>query len=542
MNSIKKKTILIFLATSLALITALTLTIHYELTRKTIPLNRSITQKFVDNRTSQINSWFGERLSELRLLASLSNTHEYQRESFFAETENLVATAPENYLSIRLVSKNGTSYSADPIIPSFSVRKRPYYLKMTQDPTLAYTVSNQLISKEDHQAAVVILYRLATPLADEITYIAAAVPLQKVMSLAKDLDLYDGTGILLGEESRPPKVDSKQQLLFTSEIDYLPNWQVNYIVSRGSLGASTQQLLRILQIVLVIVLLLLGVFLLLLFRGILRPIVTLRDTMLQVQAGDKTVRAQETGPTEIAQLATAFNTTLDKVYENEEKYRKASLRVLQEQIQPHFLYNTLNTIQWQIVGGDLERAVTMLENLSMYLRKGLNHGDELCRVADEIAHIRSYLAIQQVRHEELAEVSIHLPPELAEKKMLHFLLQPIVENAIDHGIRTQQQHRSRLWLTVAGTAAGLVLTVGNDGTPIAPEVLQQLNQTGDHEPPMDDSTDAGFGLLNVRRRLQLTYGNRAQMVFASDELATVVTIYLPYLEKGVTDEHSLISR
>lgn len=540
MNSIKKTTVLIFLSTSVVLITALTLTIHYELTRNTIPLNRSITQKFVDNRTSQINSWFGERLSELRLLASLPNTHEYKLENFFTETNNLETTSPENYLSIRLVSKNGNSYSANPIIPSFSVRQRPYYQKMLEDPKLAYTVSNQLISKEDHQAAVVILYRLATPIAKDITYISAAVPLEKVMSLAKNLDLYDGTGVLLGAGNEPPKVDSKRQLLFTSKIEYLPNWQVNYIVSRSSLGGNTQQLLRILQMVLVIVLLILGVFLFLLFREILRPILALRNTMQQIQKGDKTARAQVSGPMEIAQLAKSFNVTLEKVYDSEEKYRRASLRVMQEQIQPHFLYNTLNTIQWQIVGGDSERAVTMLENLSMYLRKGLNHGEELCSVADEIAHIRSYLAIQQVRHEELEEVAVCLPPELADKKILHFLLQPIVENAIDHGIRTQHQRSSRLWLTVAGTPAGLILTVGNNGTPISPEVLQQLNQGVNENQPFNEVEDSGFGLLNVRRRLHLIYGGKAQIVFASDEESTVVTIHLPYLEKGDGDDKSII--
>src|SRR5699024_6490277 len=133
---------------------------------------------------------------------------------------------------------------------------------------------------------------------------------------------------------------------------------------------------------------------------ILQPIILLRDTMLQVQTGDKQIRVTIDNPKEIAELGTVFNHTLDKVYENEEKYRRASLRVLQEQIQPHFLYNTLNAIQWQVLGGDQQGALAMLENLSTFFRKGLNQGEELTTVADEVAHVRSYLAIQQIRHEE----------------------------------------------------------------------------------------------------------------------------------------------
>lgn len=513
-----------FLGVSFGLIAAFTATIHYELTQNTIPLNQSITQKFVDNRTSQINSWFGERLAELRLLASLPTTGEYDRDSFFTETENLVQAAPENYLSIRLVSKNGTSYSANPIIPGFSVTNRPYYQKITKY-RLDYTVSNQLISKEDHQAAVVILYRLTQPLEDQTAYLAAAVPLKKVRSLAKDLDLYDGTGMLLGADTPAPAIDQDKEILLTSALDYLPDWQVTYIVRKKALGGSTEGLLRILQIVMLIVLLLLGFFSVLLFKTILQPVILLRDTMLKVQTGDKNIRVKIDNPKEIAELGSVFNHTLDKVYENEEKYRRASLRVLQEQIQPHFLYNTLNAIQWQILGGDQDGALAMLENLSTFFRKGLNHGEELVTVADEVAHVRSYLAIQQIRHEELATIAITIDPDLHDRLMLHFLLQPLVENAIDHGIRTQPDHPSRLWIEIQKKQDGMQITVANDGTPIPAAQLSELNNE------IPSAPSRGYGLQNIRRRLQLIYGNQARLQLSSTVANTQVNIFVPYLTK-----------
>lgn len=535
MHSIKKTTILIFLGVSFGLIAAFTATIHYELTQNTIPLNRSITQKFVDNRTSQINSWFGERLAELRLLASLPTTGEYDRDSFFTETENLVQAAPENYLSIRLVSEKGTSYSANPIIPGFSVRNRSYYQKMlAQD--LDYTVSNQLISKEDHQAAVVIFYRLSQPLEDQTAFLSAAVPLKKVRSLAKDLDLYDGTGMLLGADTPAPVIDQDKEILLTSALTYLPDWQVTYIVSKKALGGSTEELLRILQIVMLIVLLLLGLFSLLLFKAILQPIILLRDTMLQVQTGDKQIRVTIDNPKEIAELGTVFNHTLDKVYENEEKYRRASLRVLQEQIQPHFLYNTLNAIQWQVLGGDQQGALAMLENLSTFFRKGLNQGEELTTVADEIAHVRSYLAIQQIRHEELATVAITVDPDLQKEPLLHFLLQPLVENAIDHGIRTKTERSSKLWIEIQKEKNGMEITVANNGTPIPAAQLAALND------PNPATTGKGYGLQNIRQRLQLIYGKEARLQLTSNSAKTQVNIFVPYLTKSEDANGNPITR
>jgi len=194
MGSIKKQIVWLFILISVTLIGTIYGAMRMELARNIMPINTTMTQQMVDDRGNQIDSWFGERLSELRLLANLSEKHSGTRQQLFNETKTLTKFDKHNYVSIRLVSGNGISYSDS--YPSFSVRHRSYYREMQRSPQRAYTVSNLLTSKEDHQSIVIILYRLARPLPDHTTYVAAAIPLARVEALAHDLSIYDGTGML----------------------------------------------------------------------------------------------------------------------------------------------------------------------------------------------------------------------------------------------------------------------------------------------------------------------------------------------------------
>ncbi|MGX7131584.1 sensor histidine kinase [Enterococcus songbeiensis] len=529
MRSIKKQLFFLFIFVATILTLLIFGAMRFELSRNVLPLNQSITQQFVDNRTNQINSWFGERIAELRLIADLPARHSYTRESLFDETFALENQNQRNYLSIRLVSREGVSYSR--FYENFSVKERSYFKELVQHPELDYTVSDLLHSKEDQQAAVIILYRLNRPLQDGTNFISAAIPLSNVQTLAKDLALYDGKGTLVGADNQSPKINEKKEILFTSGIDLLPDWKVNYIVPKKSLGGTTNQLWRLLFIITVIVLSLLAILLLLLSRKIIAPILALSNTMAEVKKGNRNIRADIQSPQEIAQLATTFNQTLDKVYENEALYRQASVQVLQTQIQPHFLYNTLDLIQWQVLGNDIDQAVTTIEYLSTFFRKGLNRGNELITIEDELAHVESYLQIQQLRHEELQSFTIHVPEELRQQTMLHFLLQPLVENAINHGIRPLRERPSSLAIEVTKlTTETIRIQVKNTGLPIPEEKLIQLNSS------TKTPTSTGYGIANIRQRLQLFYGLNAHLLFFSSTEETIAQIDLPIEKEEKNDD------
>ena len=523
MHSIRRQVISLFLLISLTLIGMIYGVTELELTRNIVPLNTSITQQMVDDRAGQIDGWFGERLSELRVLAHLPAQRTYTQGQLFNEIKAVTKLDRKNYVSIRLVTQDGISHSTNH--PNFSVRNRAYFKELQRHPYRQYTVSNSLISKEDQRSIVIVLYRLPQPLKDHTAYIAAAIPLAKVEALAHDLSIYDGKGILLGGDSDSPQVNPQKELLLTTKLECLPRWKVNYIVQKRDLRGSTQQLIRLLLVIALVVIGLLGLLLILLLRRIIRPITELTNTMKQIQSGGRDIRATVQGPQEIQDLAVTFNKMLVQVYENEAKYREASIQVLQAQIQPHFLYNTLDTIQWQILGGDTDDAVTMIENLSMFFRKGLNHGQEVTTLRDEIAHVTSYFKIQAIRFPKLRAVKINIPDKLMDQPVMHFILQPLVENAINHGLRPSANQQNQLTITGQSLdGSRMRLTITNNGVPIAPSLLESLND-GSYQAGQD-----GYGIYNVSHRLKLFYNGMASLRFTSTEEMTTVELELPMID------------
>ncbi|OJG72663.1 hypothetical protein RV11_GL002802 [Enterococcus phoeniculicola] len=524
MHSIKRQIIILFLVVSIGLIGALSYTLHQELKKSVIPLNTSITQQFVNSKTQEIDSWFGKRIAELAMISDRTNEEGQTREQLFTAIHTLETREKENYVSIRLVSDKGISFSSD--YPEFSIENRKYYLELNGDSTRTYTVSNLITSKEDKQSIVIILYRLTEVLPDGTSYIAAAIPLEKVMNLAENLSIYDGQGALLSSGEETIKIDTTKQLLFTSGLSHLPNWKVSYVIEKENLSKSAAKLQYVLLMISLLVLFVLGVLLFFLMRGIIGPILSLKKTMRDVQEGNRSVRAAIETKNEVGELAALFNQTLDKVYENEEGYRNASMRLLQEQIQPHFLYNTLDMIQWQILGGTSEEAVKTVEYLALFFRRGLNRGSEVTTVQQELEHVCSYLHIQKLRHNELQDTVITCPSELYSFSVLHFILQPLVENAIQHGIRQSNRKNLRISITVSKTEnAQLIFFVRNNGQLPNNEELMQMNQDA-----MEKTTDS-FGIANVRHRLKLFYSGNASLSYSIEKEELVAKIIVPITEQ-----------
>ncbi len=190
----------------------------------------------------------------------------------------------------------------------------------------------------------------------------------------------------------------------TGKIALLPHWKIIYEIPKKNLKANTSQLNRHILLAVGLTLLLMALLLGYLLKSFVAPLLSLKKTMVNVQKGDKKIRAEVTRPDEIGEVAYLFNETLEEVYRNEENYRKASVALMQEQIKPHFLYNTLDTIQWLILETEDEKAVQVVDELTVFLRKGLNKGREVITLANELAHVRSYWEIQKIRYEKLQDL------------------------------------------------------------------------------------------------------------------------------------------
>lgn len=212
---------------------------------------------------------------------------------------------------------------------------------------------------------------------------------------------------------------------------------------------------------------------------------------------------------------------IDKNTEQEKQRRRTELALLQAQINPHFLYNTLDTIIWLVESGEIEQAVRMIDNLSNFFRFSLSRGQNVITLAEEEQHIRSYLEIQQMRYRDLMNFSIDIPDSLKHFILPKLTLQPLVENALYHGIKIK---RRQGFISVTGKAQNghLILEVADDGSGMTEERLNSVRAS------IEDGTSEGFGLRAVHQRIQLLFGGEYGLTVESQaDIGTKVVVTIP---------------
>ena len=204
----------------------------------------------------------------------------------------------------------------------------------------------------------------------------------------------------------------------------------------------------------------------------------------------------------------------------------AELRLLQEQINPHFLYNTLDSIVWLAEGGNKQQVVEMTADLSVFFRTVLSGGNDYITVKEEESHIRSYLKIQKIRYENILDYVIRIDPEIEEQVILKMTLQPIVENALYHGIKNKRGG-GRITIRGYGEGERIVFEVEDNGIGMDAEDLEELKKKLRGEESRLDSRNGGFGLNNVAQRIRMYYGEQSEITITSrKEEGTCVRICL----------------
>ncbi len=241
-------------------------------------------------------------------------------------------------------------------------------------------------------------------------------------------------------------------------------------------------------------------------RRITGPISVLSRKAQQFGSGDFTPTPVETHITELQTLDTGFNdmarrvdALMTKQVEDQRSLHRAELELLQAQINPHFLYNTLDSIAILAESDRSEDVVTMVTSLSTFFRNSLNKGNDILTLGAECSQVTSYLEIQQIRYSDILRYEINVPQELMDCMVPKLILQPLVENALYHGIKNR---RGMGMITVTGEEkdGNLLLKVTDNGAGMDEEQVQIL-QAGIYE---DKHT--GLGLVNVHKRIRLYCG------------------------------------
>lgn len=305
----------------------------------------------------------------------------------------------------------------------------------------------------------------------------------------------------------------------------------------GAAARASDKLQTTLTFMVVILLALLGATLVFavfaqrsLGRAINTPIARLEKFAGALAGGDLQARAPETPVTELRELTESLNSMagrlqdlIDENRREQENLKKSELRALQAQINPHFLYNTLDAIVWLAEAGQSREVIHITRALSDFFRISLSQGKDWIPLSEEVKHLTGYLTIQKIRYRDILDYEIDIPESLYHVQVLKLLLQPLVENAIYHGVK---HRRGRGMIIVTGEARDgwLILSVRDNGAGMTEERLQQVRQGLSAE----SGQGAGYGLFNVNKRIQLYYNQPQGIEIESEEkMGTTVSLRVP---------------
>ena len=261
--------------------------------------------------------------------------------------------------------------------------------------------------------------------------------------------------------------------------------------------------------------------------GIIQPVNIMLDKVKKVGRGKFDMIPIEAEIEEIEELDEGINkmarkisALLENVRQEKEMQHLTELQLIQAQVNPHFLYNTLDTIVWLIEGGMTDDAVEKISSLSIFFRTSLSKGNDIIPLSEEERHTLSYLEIQQYRYRDILEFEINIPKELSGIPVPKLSIQPLAENALYHGIKNRRG-KGKILIEGREEEDALVLTVSDNGQGMTPERLHEVQEairTGER---------AGFGLAAVAERIALYYGPGYGMkIFSEEGKGTTVEIRL----------------
>lgn len=265
--------------------------------------------------------------------------------------------------------------------------------------------------------------------------------------------------------------------------------------------------------------------------NVIQPLKKLERHMARVTIENMNEQVNITTDDEIGHLAGNFNSMLERienlkeqVVEEQEDKRRYELQALQAQINPHFLYNTLDSIIWMAETQD-SNIVAMTEALAKLFRISLNKGNEEILLKKEIEHVKNYLIIQSMRYADKFTFEICVEPEVEKCRIIKLILQPIVENCIYHGIK-KKRGSGHIRIRAFREECNLIIKVEDDGCGISQEMCRKMLS---YEVEPENISGSGIGVKNVNERIQLRFGKEYGLSYQSEEgKGTTVTYLLPY--------------
>ena len=287
-------------------------------------------------------------------------------------------------------------------------------------------------------------------------------------------------------------------------------------------------------------------------ESIYTAIFSLEETVRRIAEGNFSDRVRDMNVEELQELSEQVNqmadrleTLIGQIRQNQDHLSRAELRTLQAQINPHFLYNTLDTIVWQAESGKGEEVVRLTRNLSDFFRISLSSGADWIPVTQELKHVSAYLSIQKTRYRDILDYDVDQPEGMEDIYMLKLLLQPLVENALYHGIKNKRGGGT-ISVKVVRVNRTLTFTVADTGKGMTQDQLDEVTMMLKEETPTVQAAlepgHSGFGMRNVDMRIRLYYGKQKGLLLRSGPEGTEVSFSIPIRTREEIDHDESLSR
>lgn len=303
-------------------------------------------------------------------------------------------------------------------------------------------------------------------------------------------------------------------------------WRLSAIVPTNDIFRPNVYMLQFLSVISITGIVILGVLSVLLAAAISKPVIDLARVMSERSIDDLYVNDTSNRILEIGILQKNFNRLMSRIQhlmkENEKEQkekREALLHALQMQIHPHFLYNTLDTIYWMSKKHQAEPISKLVSALGKFFRHTLSAGQEWTTLQKEFEHVENYLNIQTFRYRDQFDYELVLDPALSSSIIMPLVLQPLVENALEHGI-AKNEAKGLIRLSGAAAEGGIQIDVFNTAPRADVEKMYRILQ--------DEDDHGHVGLRNVQQRIKFAFGDLYGLSFHSDDTGTTVSVLIPF--------------
>lgn len=514
-------------------------------------LTKNLSTQLIESKANEAGAWLNQRIRELHTISRTPTViamKDDELKKYITQLSNdMDSYYGNNYGTFSINRLDGLEYITEN--QTIDVSDRDYYKEILVTDK-EYVISKPIISKTDKSLITVACYPIFNESSEKIGFVAAAISLKKLTEITDNLMFYNGESMILDSsgtiytnlnkdissslkqtiiEHIPGNSDGSitfydmtennmDYVVFYAPIPNSPNWFLSTVVERAALYKDTEMLTKSLV----------SIWFLLLFVAIsisyfisklaTKRIQILSNAMQDVRMGKLETSIVLNGDDELSSLADDFNgmvedikKLLNRIYQQQKEERQRELQVLQSQINPHFLYNTLDTLQWKALEHNALELSEMIVSLSSFFRISLSKGKELITLEKELEHVKNYLIIQQFRYSDILDYEINCDPSLYSYQLPKIIIQPLVENAIYHGIKPKLAHGT-VKINVFEEQDYLNIVVEDDGVGISHEKLINIRKNLE-----EHFAGNNYGLYNVNRRLLLHYEQDSKITINSTE-------------------------